>query len=270
MGKIQQVLEKAKLRQQASRSKLAAPNVHNIPPIQAAFVAPELPYDRELCVENRILINDRRGPSNAAAIASYRMLRTRILQRTRANNWHIIGLTSPGAADGKTVTAINLAFAIAREKNNHVFLIDLDMRNPKVCEYLGVSPPVDIKDLFHGSANVANVFFSIGIEYLYLAGTRTSTDNSSELLAAGKIELLFQYIREISPDPLIIVDLPPILTTDDALVMGPKMEGCLLVISEGRTRRDSTVKALEVLAEFNIVGIILNRSREMVTDYYSS
>jgi len=231
-GKIQQALEKAKLHRQAGRSQSVASDSQNLPPIQsiadgkalvtqklaiqANFVAPELPFDSDLCVKNRILVDDRRGPSNAAAFASYQMLRTRILQRTRANNWHIIGLTSPGAADGKTLTAINLALTIAREKNNHVFLIDLDMRNPKICEYLGVNPPVDIIEFFHGQADIGNLFFSIGVENLYLAGTRTSTDSSSELLAGGKIESLFQYLREVSPNPLIIVDLPPILAVDDA------------------------------------------------------
>lgn len=274
-GKIQQALDKAKLRREAlgpnvatTTNSMTAAQRHSA--AQATFAAPELAFDREQCIANHILINDGKGPSNATAVASYRILRTRILHRTRANKWNIIGLTSPGAGDGKSVTALNLALTIAREKNNNVFLIDLDIRKPSVCEYLGVAPPIEINDFFNGAASAKDVFFSIGIENLTLAGTRTSSDNSSELLATGQIEELFKYIRQVTAEPFILVDLPPILTTDDALVMAPKVDACLLVLAEGGSRRDSTAKALEILADFNLAGIVLNRSKAIMTDYYGS
>ena len=198
------------------------------------------------------------------------MLRTRILHRARANNWDTIGVTSPGAGDGKSLTAINLALAIAREKNNNVFLIDVDMRSPRICQYLGVKPPVEINQYLKGSASAEDVLFSIGVENLTLAGTLTATDQSSELLASGRIEELFTFIRGIAPQPLILLDLPPILSADDALVVAPKIHACLLVISEGRSRRDSTAKALELLSEFNLAGLVLNRSHAVIKDYYSA
>jgi capsular exopolysaccharide synthesis family protein len=240
------------------------------PVLDESFRPVHLPCDQEACAENRVLISSDGGSDNSTAAASYRMLRTRILQRARTNGWHVIGVTSPGAGEGKTITAINLALSISREKNNHVFLIDLDMRNPKICRYLGVDPVVEINGLFDGTAKAEDLFFAIGVENLSIVGTRTGTDNASEMLAAGKVEILFDYIRSISSNPLILVDLPPILSTDDALIMAPKMDGCLLVVSEGKTRRESTVKAIEVLDEFTIAGIVLNRSKELLTDYYSS
>ena len=91
-----------------------------------------------------------------------------------------------------------------------------------------------------------------------------------KLLATGQIEELFKYIRQVAAEPLILVDLPPILSADDALVMAPKLDACLLVLAEGKSRRDSTAKALEMLVDFNIAGIVLNRSRAIVKDYYSS
>ena len=151
-----------------------------------------------------------------------------------------------------------------------MFLVDLDLRNPKICRYFGLDPVVEINDLFEGLAKPADLFFTIGIENLCVVGTRTGTDSSSEMLAAGKIEMLFDYIRSISSDPLILVDLPPILSADDALVMAPKMDACLLVVSEGKSRRDSTSKAIEVLEEYTIAGVVLNKSSEHLSDYYSS
>jgi Mrp family chromosome partitioning ATPase len=274
MRKIHRSIEKVKMNRLSGtgrgRSTASTTKVGQVPVLHESFKPAHLPIDTDACVENRILISGDSGSVNSAATASYRMLRTRVLHRARANAWHIVGITSPGAGEGKTITAINLALTMSREKNNHVFLVDLDLRNPKICRYLRVGPVAEINDLFEGSAKPEDLFFTIGVDNLCIVGTSTGTDRSSEMLAAGKIELLFDYIRSISSDPLILVDLPPILSTDDALVMAPKMDACLLVVSEGKSRRDSTAKALEVLEEFTIAGIVLNRSRERLSDYYNS
>ena len=226
-------------------------------------------YDPKQCRANRILLSDGNRPISSGAAAAYRMLRARLLQRARSNDWTIFGVTSPGPGDGKSVTTLNLALTIAREKNNNVFLIDLDMRNPKMCRYLGTRPPAEITEFFSGGKAPKDVLFSIGIDHLTLAGTLTPTDLSSELLASGRTEALFEYIRKVAVEPLILVDLPPILSTDDALVVAPKIDAMLLVVSERKTRRDGAAKALELLSDFNLAGIILNRSRGTVTDYYA-
>jgi Mrp family chromosome partitioning ATPase len=285
-SKIQEALEKAKVQGKAPRSNVGTTNPQVLPHMEATangttaaqrhsavqpnFDTPQLAIDRNECIANRILFNDGERPSNASAVASYRMLRTRILQRARANNWKMIGVTSPGAGDGKSITALNLAVTIAREKNNNVFLLDLDMRNPSMCNYLGVVPPIQITEFFGGTASAKDVFFSIGVENLTLAGAVTGIDHSSELLAAGQVEELFAYICRVSSEPLVLVDLPPVLATDDALVMAPKVDASLLVLAEGKSRRDSSAKALEILADFDIAGIVLNRSKTELVNYYST
>jgi Mrp family chromosome partitioning ATPase len=144
------------------------------------------------------------------------------------------------------------------------------MRNPKMCEYLGVVPPVDINACFTGDARPDEVLFTIGIDHLILAGTRTATVEASELLATEHLDGLFDYIRGLAPDPLILVDLPPLLSTDDAIIVAPKVDSVLLVLSEGKSRRDNSAKALDLLSEFNLAGIVLNRSHTTVSDYYST
>jgi capsular exopolysaccharide synthesis family protein len=273
-GRLQLALERAKQRRDGEKVDIVEPTalpsaaerqsaIHAMPNFQ------EVPYDSELCAAHHVLVPENAG-ARAVGAAAYRMLRTRILQRTRSNEWNTIGVTSPGQGDGKSVTALNLALTIAREGNNNVFLIDLDMRSPKMCEYLGTAPPTEINDYLTGDAPVKDVLFSVGIENLTLAGTRTRTDQASELLASGRVEELFTYIRSVAPEPLIIVDLPPLLSTDDALIVAPKVDACLLVLAEGKSRRDGAAKALELLSEFKLAGIVLNRSRAVVKDYYSS
>jgi protein-tyrosine kinase len=245
--------------------QLAAPAKPILQP--ARFESVEL--NLVACAENRILAPGGDDLLEARGAAAYRILRTRILQRVRTNGWTAIGFTSPGPTEGKSVTAINLALAIAKEMNNNVFLVDLDLRNPSVARYLGVMPPHDLVDFLAGHDPVDGTLFSVGIENLLLAGSTQSNKDSSELIAAGRHMELFAYIASISSQPLILVDLPPVLSTDEAMVIAPQLDAVFMVVGEGSTRRDGLARSVELLSEFHLAGIILNKSRGVVQEYYS-
>jgi protein-tyrosine kinase len=238
-------------------------------PVLKKIAFPRCELDLQTCIQNRILIPGGDAALEARGSASYRMLRTRVLQRARANRWTAIGFTSPGPSEGKSLTCINLALSIAREMNNNVFLIDLDLRNPSVNRYLGVAEPPSIADYLSGATDVDNALYSIGVENLLVAGANTGTSHSSELIAAGRHTSLFSHIASISTQPLIIVDLPPVLSTDEALVLAPQLDAIFLVVGEGTTRRDGLVRSVDLLQEFNLAGIILNKSRGVGQDYYA-
>ncbi len=226
------------------------------------------PYDNAQCIQNRVLVPETRGEGNAHASAAYRILRARLLQRVRGANWTAVGLTSPGPSEGKSLTSINLALAIAAERNNDVFLLDLDLRNPSIARYLGVTPPRDIAGYLSGNCSAEDVLYSIGIEHLVLAGSAVSDEHASELLANRRLYDLLGYIRRIAARPLVIVDMPPVLNTDDALVVAPQLEAMIMVVGEGKTRRDGLERAAELLRDFNLAGIVLNQSRESLQEYY--
>jgi capsular exopolysaccharide synthesis family protein len=190
------------------------------------------------------------------------MVRTRLLHTVNTNNWTTLAITSPEAGEGKSLTAINLALNVARDRTTSVFLIDLDMRNPSVCRYLGVQPPRELTGFFAGQAGAEGMFFSIGPENLAIAGSTSTTGFASELLAGRRLEDLIDYVKSVADNPLILIDLPPVLLTDEALLVAPRVDATLLVVSEGRTRRDSLVRAKTLLADFTSAGVILNRSSE--------
>jgi Mrp family chromosome partitioning ATPase len=192
------------------------------------------------------------------------MVRTRLLHRCRSNGLKTIAITSPGAGEGKSVTALNLAFSLARDPTVNVFLVDLDMRSPSMCKYLGVQPPVELLTYFTGGRAASEVFFSLGPKNLALAGSLASTDAASELLGAGRLEALVSYINSLCPNAIVLLDLPPVLVTDEALLVAPRVDATLLVVAEGRTRRDSLARAVGLLAEFKCIGVLLNRASEQL------
>jgi Mrp family chromosome partitioning ATPase len=256
-----------------SPSRPPAPKVLRAEPQAPRVRTPDfvrIKYDPRSCAQNRILVPDDQGPPKPGARDAYNMLRTRLLQRARSNNWTSIAITSPGPDEGKSVTALNLSLSIAREKNNSVFLLDLDFRSPSVCRHLGISPKTEIIRFFTGEVGPESVFFSIGVENLSLAGGLMSAEQSSDLLANGRLEQLFAYIRTIATSPLIIADMAPVLSTADVLVVAPKVDATLLVVGQGKTRRDSLATTVELLSDYRVAGIVLNRSQELLTEYYGS
>jgi Mrp family chromosome partitioning ATPase len=212
-----------------------------------------------VCQENLILI-DENAEKNSLAMAAYRILRTRLLQRARLRQWTTIGVTSAGTNEGKSITTLNLGLGLARERNSDVVLLDLDMRNPCMSRYLGVDPPHQLLDYFEHRVNVEDVFFSIGIDRLLLASGTAATDSASELLGTRQFDDLKDYIKQHTVNPIVLIDLPPLLVTDDTLVVAPRIDAMLVVAAEGRTDRTALNKALELLKDYTVAGLVLNRS----------
>ena len=199
---------------------------------------------------------------------SYRILRTRLRNRLGTEPSASIGVVSAGPNEGKSLTAVNLALAFANEKRRNVFLLDLDLRNPSICRYLGVRPTVELGTCLAQTARPEEAFFRIGVDNLVLAGSLHSHDNSSELLGGAALPGLLECIRTADSHALIIVDLPPLLQSADGMVVAPHLTTMLLVIGEGVTRRENLGRAAELLHGVQVAGVVLNRSREAIEDYY--
>lgn len=227
-----------------------------------------LEFDVEACQQHRILFTSEQLAESAQAAAAYRLMRSRVLHRFKGSNWSCVGVTSPGSGEGKTVTTVNLAISIAREKQRMVYLLDLDMRNPSAFESVGVQPTRALSQFFTEAATPESVLFATSVENLVIAGNRDAVQGASELLATPRLDELIRHIKLRSPGALILADLPPVLSTDEALVVAPRMDAMFMVVSEGITRRDSLEKAVDVLSDFSVAGIIFNRSSDATTAGY--
>jgi protein-tyrosine kinase len=272
MSIIEQALEKGRAEFKRARRATDADAKTAALEHQAAAIDPAarirplaVSIDSEACRERRLLMGA--PDEDSAAVAAYRMLRTRLLHRARAKNWRTIAVTSAGPNDGKTLTALNLALSMSREKSRDVVLLDMDMRNPSVCRTLDVHPPHELREYLERGENVRQLFFSVGSDNLLIAGSERPTDHASELLGSPRFDELVRIIRQGTVDPIVLLDLPPVLLTDDALVVAPKVDAVLLVASEGLTGRANFTRALDILSEFPIAGVVLNRAGETTPGY---
>jgi protein-tyrosine kinase len=219
--------------------------------------------DWKVAEANRVL-GRRDGPSGGHG--PYRMLRTRLMQRMRSNDWRILGVTAAGEGEGKSLTALNLAMSISAEVGQDAVLLELDLRRPTTYKRLGIAPESFTSVatyLQDESTRIEDILFCSDIERLAFMLCSAPLERSSDLLASPRGVQLFKELRQkLPPKAVVIIDLPPLLSTDDALVVSAMVDAMLFVVAEGETPRSDLVEAQHVLEEINIIGTVLNKSVE--------
>jgi Mrp family chromosome partitioning ATPase len=243
----------------------AAEGVTHITPASITYTRTRVFSPQADILERNRIMNP--SASEPAAVA-FRMLRTQVLQRMDANGWRSLAIFSPSAHDGKTTTAINLAVSLASDRLHTVLLVDFDFKHPTLAARLGLAPEFGGDDALSGRARVENcLYHPEGFERLVLLPARATLENSSEILAGPRSREVVGELRARYPERIIIFDLPPVLSADDALSFAPLIECGLVVAAEGRTRRNDLVRAIELLHKTPIVGTVLNRATDVTPGY---
>jgi protein-tyrosine kinase len=218
-------------------------------------------------LESKRIVNPA-GNGNGAAVAAFRMLRTQVIQRMDENGWRTMAVLSPGANDGKTTTAINLAVSLANDHRHTVLLVDCDLRQPAIGATLGINPEFGVDDLLQGRARIEQcLYHPEGFDRLVVLPARAALANSSEALAGPRGRALVADLRDRYPERIVVFDLPPVLGIDDALAFLPLVECGLVVIAERVTPRDDLLRCMELLRKTPILGTVLNRATDVSPGY---
>jgi protein-tyrosine kinase len=213
---------------------------------------------------NRVVCNSM----DAAGLAAYKMLRTQVLRRMTANGWNALAICSPGPGDGKSLTAVNLSISLARELHHTVLLVDMDLRNPSVHKCFGINPSQGIGDYLLRDVPMGELLINPGIERLVVLPGSQSIPNSSEILASPEMGRLVSELKSRYPSRMIIFDLPPILSADDALSFLPYVDAFLMVVRDGVTTRSALEQSMEIMKDAIILGTVLNGADESGPTYY--
>lgn len=203
---------------------------------------------------------------------SYKLLRTRVLHRMQERGWSTLGITSPRPRAGKTLTAINLALAIAKNPKYTVLLVDADMRNPSVHRMFGIEAERGLREFLTGDEELNSHLIRLNVPRLALLPTVEKTANSSELLSGARMQSLIDGFRRRAGSMVVIFDLPPVLFGDDVVVMSAKLDCLLMMIEDGTTRTSDLRRSMELLKHAEIIGSVLNKAHEPQPndyEYYS-
>src|SRR5262245_36443740 len=254
-------------------TKVAVISPAHAPPAEAAvdftdtviYKTPAIELPAAVRDNERILPPGASGPHGGA----YKMLRTQVLRRLDQLGANTLGVVSARRGDGKTLTAINLAIAIAADPARTALLVDFDLRAPSVHRRFHHEPASGVEECLQRPRSVRDAMFKVsGYDRLTILPAKASTDLSSELLSSSRTGELVAELRSRYANRIVIFDLPPVLQTDDALAFAANLQAGLLVVGEGRTRRDDITRTMQLLGDLTFVGSVLNASREHVDTHY--
>lgn len=201
------------------------------------------------------------GFAPCAFTDSYKMLRTQVLQQLNENNWNVLAVTSPGVGEGKTLTALNLAASIAMEIEHTVLLVGANLRHPSLHEHLDFPEGGGLSDyLLHDTPISELLIHPAGIDHLTVLPGGKPILNSAEMLNSPKMGLLVDEMKQRYKSRIVIFDLPPVLSAADASAFAPYVDAVLLVIEDGKTTKQDTKHAMELLSGTPILGTVLNRA----------
>ena len=193
-------------------------------------------------------------------VMPYKILRTKIYQKFNQNDWNSVGITSPNPEEGKSVTAINLAFTFTRSIKNHVLLVDLDFHRPSIHKKLGFSPRFGLIDYLNGDAPISKILYGIPNSNCIVIPGREAKDLPLSLMNSDRVKRFHNLINRLFPSCYIFYDMPPVLAVDDAIIF--KEKDCnLIVASENSTSVNDLNQTMELLGDQNIIGYALNKSR---------
>lgn len=209
-----------------------------------------------------LTLPDEKSPTGE----SYRALRTNILRATQDKSMKTILITSANHYEGKTTTAINLALAMTDVPRYRTLLIDSDLRFPTVHDRLGLMQSPGLTEILEGKIGLNSEILDTEKENLKVITSGNLPSYPIELLESEKLKDLIKKIK--SEFDLILVDAPPLIPYSDASVLSSQVDGVLLVVASGRTRREDIQQVHATLQDnqAKVLGIVLNKQRHFVPD----
>lgn len=212
------------------------------------------------------------GPDiSFAATEAYKLLRTKLqFSFTDDHACHVIGVSSALSGEGKSLSAVNLAYSLS-QLDKKVLLIDCDMRRPTVAAKLPITKTPGLSNYLSGQTGLDVLFQYCGIAgdeqaFAVLAAGR-NPPNPVELLSSAKMSNLLEHLR--ASYDYIILDLPPVGEVSDALAVAKQTDGMLLVVRQNYCNRivySDMVRQFEFVGS-KILGVIYNCATENSSTY---
>ncbi len=198
---------------------------------------------------------------------SYRTIRTALLLSTANPGGKTFVLTSALPSEGKTSTISNLAVTLA-QTNRKVLILDADLRKPRQHKIFKIKNLNGLTNYLTAGLEMKELIKPTNIPNLFLINAGPVPPNPAELLGSDKMGHILGTFK--SAFDYILIDTPPVLAVTDAMVLGPMIDGIILLVWGGKTAREALKRAKERLDLMNVktIGVIINRLNIKEHSYY--
>ncbi len=204
----------------------------------------------------------------SAAAESYRVLRTNLQFAAVDRPLRTLLITSPAPIEGKSMTAANLAAALA-QAGRRVVLVDTDLHRPRLHRIFKLRNNAGITSaLLEEHPALDALLQETQVQNLRVLTSGPLPPNPAELLGSTRMKELLAELTALAD--IVVLDSPPATALSDAAILSTQCDGVLLVLDSGKTRREVAKRALEALKRVNarVVGALLNRMPTRGAGYY--
>lgn len=198
-----------------------------------------------------------------------RKLRTFIFHMPDREPPRVIMITSALPSEGKSMISSNLAISIAKGEDQHVLLVECDLRKPSLNNLFMYPPSKGVVEILQGTANVADCLIKTPIDKLtILPAAREAPANPSELLESKNMKSLIRELADRYNDRYIIIDTSPIQATVDPKILAAQVDAIVMVSRYHYTKEADFKMALESLPREKVIGTVLNAIDELPAKKY--
>lgn len=180
--------------------------------------------------------------------------------------YRTIVITSSREAEGKTLTSMNLALAMAEDRDRKVLLMDLDLHRPRVHHFLLSKPRLGWMDVFEDRAELDNAIVDLNQSRLRLLPCGRPPEKPAEVIKSERFKRFLRQLRDRFD--VVILDAPPLMRFVDANILNSYADGLVFVIRAGLTSRQIVRKALASVTTGRVIGVVLNDVRYTLVDRY--
>lgn len=188
----------------------------------------------------------------------FRALRHIVEQCHRDAGLRVLGVTSAAEGDGKSLVAVNLAGALAQNRDARVLLVDCDLRAPSVSSLVGIrGPGRGVRELVHNpTLDLKDVLVARSSYNLTVLQAGTPPESPYEILKSARLASVLQEAR--SAFDFVVIDTPPVIAFPDTRLLEECVDAFLLVVGAHKTPRKLVEEASRMFSEDKLLGLVFN------------
>ncbi len=197
----------------------------------------------------------------------YRRLLQNLRRQQPGSDIKSVLVTSAVTGEGKSTISSLLAITAAR-KGYRTLVIDCDLRRPAIHRLFQLERKKGLVEVISEGQSFKSVIKKTSLENLDVVTAGKVTAHPSELFNTQVMDTLIRELKFYYD--YVLVDSPPVVPVSDAMLLSNCTDGVVVVVKAGSTAREVAKRAVEILAssEANILGVVLNNSRNSLPYYY--
>ena len=188
----------------------------------------------------------------------FRLLKNNILFPEKTQPPRTVLITSASPDEGKSFVAANLAVTIAKSIDEHVLLMDCDLRAPTIHKLFGLGDPQGLSEHLSTAKPLSSLFLKTFINKLTILPAGIIPQNPSELLSSDQMRRLLQEVKLRYSDRYVIIDTPPPYMTSETNALARHVDGIVLVVRHGKTRKKDVQDIIDIYGKEKILGVVQN------------